>query len=55
MKKRIIKYIARSVTPLVLLFVGWQALLVVNVYMAKNTARAMIGNDYFMHITIMQI
>ena len=49
MKKRIIKYIAWSVTSLLALFIAWQALLVANVYMAKKTARAMIGNNYYMH------
>lgn len=49
MKKRIIKYIAWSVASLVALFVGWQALLIANVYMAKKTARMMIGRDYYMH------
>lgn len=49
MKKRVIKYIAWSVISLVALFVGWQALLIANVYMAKKTARMMIGNDYYMH------
>ena len=49
MKKKIIKYITLSITSLVALFIGWQALLVANVYMAKKTARIMIGNDYYMH------
>ena len=49
MKKRIIKYVALSISSLVLLFVGWQALLIANVYMAKKTARMMIGRDYYMH------
>ena len=48
-KNKIIKYIAWSVASLVLLFVAWQALLIANVYTGKGTAKAMIGNDYYMH------